>query len=77
MPLSKVGNHLKLSTMVKGDIKNLLLDGIKNQGIYHSNKPLMFDAEQNLVSDNMKLLFYYHNRLKGYDLEHQIKWADF
>ncbi|MEM7106204.1 MAG: 1-acyl-sn-glycerol-3-phosphate acyltransferase [Bacteroidota bacterium] len=73
----ETSERLKLSTMVKGDIKNLLLDGIKNQGIYHSNKPLRFDADQNLVSDNMKLLFYYHNRLTGYDLESQIKWNDF
>ena len=38
-------------------------------GIYHAKKVLMKNKAGNIESSDMKLLFYYHNRLSGYGLE--------
>ncbi len=43
--------------------------GVKNLGIYHAKRPLKYSGEHVLTSDNLDLLFYYHNRLVGYELE--------
>lgn len=45
--------------------------GLKNLGIYHAKRPLKFTSKEknSLTSDNLDLLFYYHNRLVGYELE--------
>ncbi len=65
---------LKLSTKVKGDIKELILDGIQNLGAYHPNEPLGFNNDKNIICEEMKLLFYYHNKLEGYGLAKMVNW---
>jgi glycerol-3-phosphate O-acyltransferase len=48
----------------------LLKDGIEQLGSFHAMQPLMIDKNYNLiVSQNFKILYFYHNRLTGYDLE--------
>jgi len=74
-------NHLK-SIAGKGDIlldPNLLKTvdeviehGIKNLGAYHNERPLTINEEGLLTSKNMNLLFYYHNRLTGFEFERHI-----
>ncbi|UXX77904.1 1-acyl-sn-glycerol-3-phosphate acyltransferase [Reichenbachiella carrageenanivorans] len=43
--------------------------GIKNLGMYHAQPPLKFSKSGDVVIRNMNLLYYYHNRLDGYELE--------
>lgn len=59
--------HLALH--LQNDTMNIIDHGIKNIGIYHAKRPLNFHDAELLVSDNLNLLYYYHNRLVGYELE--------
>jgi glycerol-3-phosphate O-acyltransferase len=54
--------------------KEVLDEGITNLGVYHASSPLMRDKSGSIISESFKTLFYYHNRLKGYDLEDMINW---
>ncbi len=46
--------------------------GLKNIGIYHAVDPIIKKGNK-ILTENLKLLYFYHNRLKGYDLERLIK----
>ncbi len=43
--------------------------GIENVGMYHAHRPLIKDEAGNIVTEDMSLLYFYHNRLNGYGLE--------
>jgi glycerol-3-phosphate O-acyltransferase len=43
--------------------------GLENVGMYHAKRPLIKDKAGNLVTEDMSLLYFYHNRLHGYGLE--------
>jgi len=55
-----------------GDIHRLIKHGLLNAGIYHNQKAIMLDNNGDISSEDMNLLFYYHNRLTGYGLETKI-----
>lgn len=61
-----MADHLENDTM------DILRHGIKNLGLYHAKRPLNFLKGGDLISDDMNLLYYYHNRLEGYGLEKYI-----
>lgn len=65
------GNQeLCLSEKMHGSLDEMIEYGLKNLGVYHHDKALRFNKKtEEITSDNMKLLFFYHNRLKGYGLE--------
>jgi len=67
-------NKIRLSEEIKWDNEDLLKHGIQKMGSYHPKQPLMIDKDyQLIVSEDFKLLFYYHNRLSGYGLEIGLK----
>ena len=43
--------------------------GLENVGMYHAKRPLIKDKVGNLVTEDMSLLYFYHNRLHGYGFE--------
>jgi glycerol-3-phosphate O-acyltransferase len=47
----------------------IITHGLENVGMYHAKRPLIKDKEGNLVTEDMSLLYFYHNRLHGYGLE--------
>lgn len=47
----------------------IIKHGIKNLGMYHAQPPLGLSKQGDVVIHNMNLLYYYHNRLDGYELE--------
>jgi glycerol-3-phosphate O-acyltransferase len=53
---------------VKDDIEKVVKRGISNLGIYHAKLPLRIDKQGNVVSEDLKVLYFYHNRLEGYGL---------
>lgn len=63
---------VKLSPMLRQDPEVILKDGIRHLGSYHYFKPLKFNKEGKVVSQNLKTLFFYHNRLDHYNLEGAI-----
>lgn len=69
--------QLKLSEIIEeDDINELLKDGLNHLGTYHPEKVLRKDRNGNIITDSIKLLFYYHNHLVGYELERTVKWIE-
>ena len=66
--------RVKLSNQILLEVVDLINHGIRNLGIYHVDKPLIFNKAGDLVCEDFKLLFFYHNRLVGYQLEKDIVW---
>jgi glycerol-3-phosphate O-acyltransferase len=66
---------VKASEEITLEIDALIEDGLDKIGVYHADKPLKFNKKGCIVSENFKLLFYYHNRLEGYGLEKTIVWS--
>jgi glycerol-3-phosphate O-acyltransferase len=52
-------------------------DGIKNLGIYHARKPLMFNKKGDIECDDFNTLFFYHNRLENFGLTKRVRWNKF
>ncbi|MBK7407633.1 MAG: 1-acyl-sn-glycerol-3-phosphate acyltransferase [Saprospirales bacterium] len=65
--------NIKLSDQIHLPPRELILDGIKNLGVYNPYKPLKINKKGNLVSQDFKSLFYYHNRLENYKLEEALE----
>ncbi|MEM9831617.1 MAG: 1-acyl-sn-glycerol-3-phosphate acyltransferase [Bacteroidota bacterium] len=53
------------------DIDEVITHGLENVGMYHAKRPLLRDKQGNIVIPDITVLYYYHNRLLGYNL-HQI-----
>ena len=69
--------RLKISEIIKAqEISDLLKDGLRHLGTYHPEKVLKKNDNGDYVTDSLKLLFYYHNHLVGYELERTVKWIE-
>jgi glycerol-3-phosphate O-acyltransferase len=51
------------------DLDDVINHGLSNVGMYHAKRPLVKNQDGDLVSEDLNLLYYYRNRLEGYDLE--------
>lgn len=54
------------------EIDTVIETGIKNLGMYHAKRPLYKLKDGSVMSDDFNLLYFYHNRLEGYDLAKYI-----
>jgi glycerol-3-phosphate O-acyltransferase len=71
--LNRAGK-IRLSHIVKyGSVEDLVKHGVNNIGIFHVQKALFIDKEGDISSEDLNLLFYYHNRLIGYNLGEHIE----
>lgn len=52
----------------------LIRDGLKKLGVFHRAKPLKITKEGHIVSDDFRVLYYYHNRLENYHLDKKVHW---
>lgn len=55
-----------------GNLQEMIHHGVKNLGAFHAVKPLRITSQGDFISKNSKLLFYYQNRLTGFDLEEKL-----
>jgi glycerol-3-phosphate O-acyltransferase len=62
-------NH---ASHLKGDADIVIQRGLDNVGILHILRPLARNKAGNIITHELPLLYYYHNRLMGYDLEKLI-----
>ena len=64
-------NQGKLNTAphLNQNIDSIIAHGMENVGMYHAKRPLIRNKDGNIVTQDMNLLYFYHNRLDGYDLE--------
>ncbi|MDR7132317.1 glycerol-3-phosphate O-acyltransferase [Algoriphagus sp. 4150] len=51
------------------DMEEIIIRGIDNVGMYHAKRPIIQDKNGDIGTDDMSLLYYYHNRLTGYGFE--------
>ena len=65
---------IKLAPEMKLPTIEVIWDGVKNLGIYHTVVPLKFTRAGDIVSSSFRTLFYYHNRLENYGLDKMIRW---
>lgn len=62
-------NH---ATHLKGKIDLVIKHGLENVGNFHLKRPLLMDKNGNIITKDLNTLYFYHNRLVGYDLEKLI-----
>lgn len=63
----KLASHLALE--LGWNLEKIIAHGIRNAGIYHPEKVLSKNKQGQITVVDMKLVYYYHNRLNGYGLE--------
>ncbi len=54
---------------LKTNLEKIIRHGLANVGMYHSKRPLIKNKKGEITTEDMNLLYYYHNRLDGYELE--------
>lgn len=61
--------QLKLEKRLKGGtVEEVISKGMENLGVYHAKMPLVQNEDGDFQSEDIKLLYFYHNRTVGYDL---------
>lgn len=65
---------IKLAPELHQSAKAVVQDGVKNLGIYHTEKPLQFVKDNDIVSSDFRVLYFYHNRLSNYGLDKAVHW---
>ena len=68
----KDNDKLYHATHLKGEPDIVIRRGLENVGIFHLKRPLLKNRKGNIVTQDLNVLYYYHNRLAGYDLEKLI-----
>jgi glycerol-3-phosphate O-acyltransferase len=69
--------RLKLSDAIRLSAAELVEDGMKNLGVYHARKPLLYNKKGDIESDDFSTLFYYHNRLENFGLTKRVRWQKY
>jgi len=69
--------EIKLTNEISWEIEDLIREGIKKLGTYHADQPLKINKKGKIISEDFKVLFFYHNRLDNYGFENAIKWKAF
>ncbi len=64
---------LRVHDRIKGDNDEIIKHGLKNLGVYHPSLPLLKNANGNIITQDLKVLYFYRNRLIGYGLEQHFK----
>jgi glycerol-3-phosphate O-acyltransferase len=62
-------SKVQIAPHMKTDIDSIIDHGLANVGMYHAKRPLVKNNMGNIETQDLNLLYYYHNRLHGYDLE--------
>ncbi|MFK7809449.1 MAG: 1-acyl-sn-glycerol-3-phosphate acyltransferase [Saprospiraceae bacterium] len=52
--------------LLENSLEDIITHGVAKAGNYHALKPMKFNTKGALVSEDFKLLYYYHNRLQNY-----------
>jgi glycerol-3-phosphate O-acyltransferase len=73
LKIMEAQEKLKLSPALMQPIEDVIRHGLSHLGIYHVDKPLRLNKEGHVVSDDFKVLYYYHNRLDSYALDKYVQ----
>lgn len=50
-------------------VDEIIKHGVENLGAYHNKQPLTYQENESVGTEHLNLLYFYHNRLEGYELE--------
>ncbi|EOZ99837.1 Glycerol-3-phosphate acyltransferase [Indibacter alkaliphilus LW1] len=63
---------VQVAPHMRNDINAIINHGLENVGMYHAKRPLVKNESGNIVTQDLSLLYFYHNRLLGYELERKF-----
>ena len=66
-------DKVNIAEHLERDLDAVITHGINNVGMYHAQRPLLKNKEGNIITMDLDTLYYYHNRLQGYDLERIVQ----
>ena len=69
----KQQNKVDTASHLHGSIDEVIDHGLKNVGLYHSQRPLLKNQNGDVITMNLNTLYYYRNRLEGYGLDRLVK----
>jgi glycerol-3-phosphate O-acyltransferase len=61
--------EIHVAQHLKQNMDLIISHGLANLGMYHAKRPLIKNGKGEIVTEDLSLLYFYHNRLDGYDLE--------
>src|SRR5690606_33396436 len=62
-------DKIKVAPHLSGDIDKVIDHGLVNVGMYHVRRPLLKNRKGDIITQDLNTLYYYHNRIDGYDLQ--------
>ena len=65
---------IRLAPEIHRAAADVVRDGVKTLGVFHTEKPLDFTKDGDIVSSNFRVLYFYHNRLENYQLDKYVHW---
>jgi len=65
----KADGQINIAPHMKRSMDEIISHGLDNVGMYHAKRPLIKNRQGDIVTEDMSLLYFYHNRLHGYGLE--------
>lgn len=68
----KTKGKIDVAEHMYGDSEEVINLGISNVGMYHSKRPLIFLKNGNIGTQDLNTLYFYHNRMDGYELDKLI-----
>ena len=60
---------LQTAIHLEGPPETVVAHGLNNVGLYHAKRPLLRAKTGEIISQDLYTLYYYHNRMDGYELE--------
>jgi len=66
--IEEEGEILTSPTLAK-PATEIIEQGLSNLGIFHTNLPLVRNEQGDIETESLSLLYFYHNRLRGYNFE--------
>ena len=65
----KSQNLIDVAPHLNRSMDEIIHHGLDNEGMYHAKRPLIRSTKGDILTEDMSLLYFYHNRLHGYGLE--------
>ena len=65
-------DKILLAPLFEKSLDELVNTGLDNLGMYHAKRPLLRNKEGDIITQDLNLLYFYHNRLVGYNLDKYV-----
>jgi glycerol-3-phosphate O-acyltransferase len=65
-------NKVLLAPEFDKSLDTIVETGLNNLGMYHAKRPLLRNQEGDIITQDLNLLYFYHNRLVGYNLDQYV-----